>query len=214
MAQADGNGEFRAQAQALAGLALGHENTAAQVLAGHIEERLGRLDDRRIDAQGAQPLEIREKISGKGWKVDQGHGTLAKKVGAEMPLPNPPHKGEGVNLPNRPFSRFKTLRVALRQIWSSFTLDGCPASVVVTDPARRTRNHSLPLVGRVGEGSDHRHDLKHLSCAPGLPPARPAFRAPWRRGPSPVPRPGRRGLRAMPCCPRSRPTGACPRSGP
>ena len=31
-------------------LALGHEDAAAQILAGHVEKRLGRLDHRRVDA--------------------------------------------------------------------------------------------------------------------------------------------------------------------
>ena len=51
--EADGDGEFRAQAQHLAGLALGQEDAAAQILAGHVEKRIGRLDHRHVDGAGA-----------------------------------------------------------------------------------------------------------------------------------------------------------------
>ena len=53
MAEADGDGEFRAQAQLLAGFGFGEENAAAQVLARHVEERLGGLDDGDGDECGA-----------------------------------------------------------------------------------------------------------------------------------------------------------------
>ena len=48
MAQADRDGEFRAQAQALTRFALRHEDTAAQILASHIQKRFGGLDDGRV----------------------------------------------------------------------------------------------------------------------------------------------------------------------
>ena len=47
MVEADGDGEFGPQAQRLAGLAFGEEDAAAQILAGHVEERIGRLQDRQ-----------------------------------------------------------------------------------------------------------------------------------------------------------------------
>ena len=37
--EADGDGEFRTQAERLAGLALGEEDAAAKIFAGHVEER-------------------------------------------------------------------------------------------------------------------------------------------------------------------------------
>lgn len=53
MAQADGNGEFGPQAQALTRLAFRHEDTAAQILASHIQKRFRRLDDGRVHATRA-----------------------------------------------------------------------------------------------------------------------------------------------------------------
>ena len=53
MAQADRDGEFRAQAQALTRFALRHEDTATQILAGHIQKRFGGLDDGRVHAARA-----------------------------------------------------------------------------------------------------------------------------------------------------------------
>jgi hypothetical protein len=57
MGAAHGNGEFRPQAQAFAGLALGEEDAAAQVLSGHVEKRLGRLDHRDIDTRRLKRFE-------------------------------------------------------------------------------------------------------------------------------------------------------------
>jgi hypothetical protein len=93
MAQADGNGEFRAQAEAFPGLALGHEDAPTQVFAGHVEKRLGRLNNRRIDTQRSQPLEIGQQIGSKGWEVDQGHEPTIFLQGTDgwissMRLPN------------------------------------------------------------------------------------------------------------------------------
>ncbi len=53
MVEADGDGEFRPRHSVSPGLALGEEDAAAQILAGHVEERVGRLDDRHVDGIGA-----------------------------------------------------------------------------------------------------------------------------------------------------------------
>ena len=47
--EADRDGELRPQAKRLSGLAFGKENTPAQILASHIEERVGRLQHRHLD---------------------------------------------------------------------------------------------------------------------------------------------------------------------
>jgi hypothetical protein len=48
--ETDRNGEFRPQAQRLAGFAFGEENTPAQVFTGHVEERIGRLQHGNLDS--------------------------------------------------------------------------------------------------------------------------------------------------------------------
>ena len=53
MVETDGNGEFRAQAKLFAGLALGEEDAAAQILARHVEKRIGRLQHGNVDQAGA-----------------------------------------------------------------------------------------------------------------------------------------------------------------
>jgi len=53
MGAADRNGEFGPEAEAFAGLGFGQEDAAAQILAGHVEKRLGRLDHRNVDQRRA-----------------------------------------------------------------------------------------------------------------------------------------------------------------
>jgi hypothetical protein len=65
--EADGDGEFGTQAERLAGLALGEENAAAQILAGHVEERVGRLDDGHVDGDSSALGEQVEHGGGDGW---------------------------------------------------------------------------------------------------------------------------------------------------
>ena len=73
--EADGNGEFRAQAERLAGLALGEEDAAAQILAGHVEKRIGRLEDRHVDGmrrrarRRASGCRARWRDSGRSWRA-------------------------------------------------------------------------------------------------------------------------------------------------
>jgi len=71
MVATDGNGEFRAQAKALAGLALGHEDAAAQRLAGHIQKRRCRLDDRYI---GQRRVTRREGLKDGAGAIRQAGG--------------------------------------------------------------------------------------------------------------------------------------------
>lgn len=66
MVEADRNGEFGTQAKRLAGLAFGQEDTAAQVLAGHVEERIGRLQHGDVDKADATLFEQRHHFIGKG----------------------------------------------------------------------------------------------------------------------------------------------------
>ncbi len=47
--EADGNGELGPQAQARARLAFGEEDAPPQILARHVEKRIGRLDHRHVD---------------------------------------------------------------------------------------------------------------------------------------------------------------------
>ena len=77
--EADGNGEFRAQAERLAGLALGEENAAAQILARHVEERIGGLEhghvDRACSARGEEGEDVaaqdgeRVMAVGSSWRL-------------------------------------------------------------------------------------------------------------------------------------------------
>ena len=65
--EADGDGEFGAQAERRAGLALGEEDAAAQILAGHVEEGIGGLDDRHVDRRCAARGKQRENVGRDGW---------------------------------------------------------------------------------------------------------------------------------------------------
>ena len=51
------------QAQDLPGLALGEEDAAAQILAGHVEERIGRLQHRHVDRRRRSRAAKRERMS-------------------------------------------------------------------------------------------------------------------------------------------------------
>ena len=55
------------------GLALGEKDAAAQILAGHVEKRVGRLDDRHVDGLGAARGEELQDVGGDGG-VAGGHG--------------------------------------------------------------------------------------------------------------------------------------------
>ena len=105
--EADGNGEFGAQAERLAGLALGQEDAAAQVLAGHVEERVGRLQHRHLDrrraARGKQRQDVRREgpACRKSWPaascpLSHGAPLRARRRGspsrsppARLPAPSP-----------------------------------------------------------------------------------------------------------------------------
>src|SRR5690606_20663676 len=65
----DRNGEFRTQAERLPGLAFGQEDAAAQILARHVEERVGRLQHRNLGARRPALIEQREDVGGKGWQA-------------------------------------------------------------------------------------------------------------------------------------------------
>ena len=71
--EANRNGEFGTQAKRLAGLAFGQEDAAAQILAGHIEERIGRLQHRHFDETGAAPFEQRSDFAGESWGPRASH---------------------------------------------------------------------------------------------------------------------------------------------
>ena len=70
--EADGNGEFRPQAERLARLALGEKDAAAQILARHVEKRIGRLQHGDLDAVGAarrrRVLRCRRRWRGGSWR--------------------------------------------------------------------------------------------------------------------------------------------------
>ena len=64
MVEADGDGEFGTQAERFAGLAFGEENAAAKVFAGHVEERIGRLDDGHVDGARRSAAAKSARMSG------------------------------------------------------------------------------------------------------------------------------------------------------
>ena len=73
VAETDRDGEFRAKAEALAGLAFGHEYAPAQLFAGGVEKRLGRLDHRHAHRLRAERGERGLQVRGEIGEIDQGH---------------------------------------------------------------------------------------------------------------------------------------------
>jgi hypothetical protein len=80
----DRNGEIRPQAQFLAGAPGGQEHPRADVLAGEVQKRLGRLQDGRVGPRVARLFISRNKALrgdeglrprvGQGWGQRFGHG--------------------------------------------------------------------------------------------------------------------------------------------
>ena len=66
------DGQVRPQAELVAVRIGGEEHAAADVLAREIEERLGRLQDRRRDARVAGALVMRDERLGP--RIGRGHG--------------------------------------------------------------------------------------------------------------------------------------------
>ena len=74
--EADGNREFGTQAEGLARLALGEENAAAQILARHVEEGIGRLEHGHVDRVCSTRCEEGEDVRRDG-RVAGGHWAQA-----------------------------------------------------------------------------------------------------------------------------------------
>jgi hypothetical protein len=86
--EADRDGVFGPQAQLGAGDVLGHEHAPADVLAGQVDEHLGRLQNGRLDATEAlarkQPDQGLECLSSGHWRCLPRHpGLLLATAGRD-----------------------------------------------------------------------------------------------------------------------------------
>ena len=188
MVEADGNGEFGPQAKRLAGLALGEEDAAAQILAGHVEERIGRLQDRHVDRRRrrarrrARGCRARWRGSGRSWRRPHELRHVAPSG-----LPDiSPARGEIGSVEPR-------------------LLD---AAIGAASGSR-----SPPLGGDVRQAEGGATDAPHLPRPRSAACASRIFcTAATSSLPAPSPAPG--GLRASRHCRRSPPPAARLRSGP